>query len=118
MAGLEEGRSRAQADAREHMNEYGSMYDNAKETANALQAGYVKQMQKISGVLTMMRQLPLKKCAEIEPGCVVVAMQGAFFISTGLIEKSLEVDGTRYDCVNINAPIVQKLRQGGWKRIF
>jgi len=67
IAGLEEGRARNHADAKEHVNEYGSMYDNAKEVANALQAGFVKQIQKIEEVLTAMRLIIPRKSEVIEP---------------------------------------------------
>jgi len=44
---------------------------------------------------------------------VIVVGKDAYFVSTGLIEKPLKVNGVEYTCVNINAPIVQKL-QGLW----
>jgi|GEM_PF-2119163 hypothetical protein len=110
LSGLEEGRQRAKADAKEHVNEYGSMYDNAKETANALQAGFLRQMQMIEEVLLTMRGLPVKICDTVETGCVIVAGGDAYFVSTGLIEKPLEVSGVKYTCVNITAPIIHRLR--------
>lgn len=108
-----QGMKQAQTDAKEHTSEYGSLYDIAKEEANALRAGYSMQREKLADVLSQMQLMSLAITEQVELGSVIVTDAGAFFVSTGLIEEPLEVAGVKYDCVNLNAPIIQRIQRTG-----
>jgi hypothetical protein len=108
---LKRGKDQAQADANEHVGAMESRYDTFKEEAQTLVNGFAMQIQKTSNVLASIQQLPLKIHTAIEIGTVILTGGGAFFVSTGLIEEPLEVDGAKYECVNLGAPIVQKIQK-------
>ena len=107
---LNRGKNQAQADANEHVGAMESRYDTFKEEAQTLVNGFAMQIQKTLNVLASIQQLSLKISSVIEIGSVILTDGGAFFVSTGLIEEPLEVEGTKYECVNLGAPIVQKIK--------
>ena len=103
----------AQRDANQHKGAMSSRYDTFKEEAQALRDGFAVQVQRTSDTLAAMEQIILRKSLCIEPGAVVVTEDDAFFVSTGLVDEPLEVDGVKYECVSPSAPVILKLRKAG-----
>lgn len=108
----------AQQDANQHIGAMESRYDTFKEEAQALRDGFALQLKRTSEVLMGIQQMTVKKASVIEPGSVIITSQDAYYVSTGLIEEPLEVDGQKFDCVNINAPVMQQIRKLGIQGSF
>ena len=43
-------------------------------------------------------------------GAVVLTDRGNFFVSTGLADEPISIDGADYECIGLTAPLVQQLR--------
>ncbi|MGD0816695.1 MAG: hypothetical protein ABSA83_24150 [Verrucomicrobiota bacterium] len=100
----------AQAEANTHKGAMSSRYDTFKEEAQALRNGHAKQCQLLGEVIAQIHQLEVRPCTKASMGAVVQTDAGNFFVSTGLVDAPITVDGLQYECIGPTTPIVQQLR--------
>jgi hypothetical protein len=103
----------AQHDANQHKGAMESRYDTFKEEAQALRDGFALQLQRTSDTLAAIEQIELKRSTGVDSGAIIVTSEESYFVSTGLIDEPLEVNGVQYECVSPTAPVIQKLRKAG-----
>jgi len=102
----------AQAEANEHKGAMASRYDTFKEEAQALRDGHAKQCQELAEVLARIQQLQPSGCTRIGLGAVLITSGGNYFVSSGLVDGPLVVDGVEYECINPHAPLLRRLQAG------
>jgi len=100
----------AQAEANAHKGAMSSRYDTFKEEAQALRDGHAKQVQQLGEVIAQIHQLDARPSTKVCMGAVVVTDGGNFFVSTGLADEPITIDGAEYECIGLTAPLVQQLR--------
>jgi len=100
----------AQAEANTHKGAMSSRYDTFKEEAQALRDGHAKQVQQLGDIIALVQQLDARPSTKVCMGAVVQADGGNFFVSTGLVDEPITIDGVDYDCIGPTAPLLQQLR--------
>jgi hypothetical protein len=100
----------AQKEANCHKGAMASRYDTFKEEAQALRDGHAQQLQSLAEVAALMHQLQPSHCAQVALGALVFTDQAKYFVSTGLIDDALTVNGDEYECVSVTAPIMNQMR--------
>lgn len=107
VAQLESSTTGARQDALEHTVEYGSLYDIAKEEANALQAGFLRQIQKLHQASSELAVLPTAPSTVVELGAIVQISGELYFVSTGAIDKPIQIKNKSYQLVSAASPLIR-----------
>lgn len=106
-----EAMDRSQDDANQHIGAMLSRYDTFKEEAQALRDGYARQYQALAEALAIVRQIQAHPSDSVKTGAIIRTTDGAYFISTGLIQNSVPIEGVQYHFVSYSSPFVQQARR-------
>jgi len=111
VAMLKTAMDEAQKDANEHKGAMESRYDTFKEEAQALRDGFARQIQETGEALAMLEQAEPHPSSIIQLGAIVVTSKGRYFISTGLLDSDIALDGHEYQLVSFASPLMKAMRQ-------
>jgi len=87
-----------------------SRYDTFKEEAQALRNGFARKVQEVGEILAIMRQVNIEETDVIGVGSVIETDKRCYFVSTGIVDDEIEIDGRTFHFVGFRAPIVQAFR--------
>ena len=102
---------RAQDDANQHVGAMISRYDTFKEEAQALRDGFARQVQDLAETLAVMKQIQPRASGSVQAGAIIRTSEDAYFISTGLVQRAVDIDGVKHHFISYSSPFVQQARR-------
>lgn len=107
---LKKAMDSAQEEANAHKGAMQSRYDTFKEEAQALRNGFAQQLDSVLRTSSIINQISPQITDNIQLGSVVETSDGNYFISTGIVDEPIKVDGKEYLFINFGSPICQALK--------